>query len=161
MSANFSRCVPDSPSPRRSAWRGEGIGGSHVVNAILTFAVDCYGWGTSGDAMPKAQAAKAALYQSIGDLLADIVAADAVPPLGRSLLYCACEGLALEGVTAEEQEAAWRLTRAVHAFEFAMIHSAAPDRIYARQALKRAHAAWTKQRAALPAFAPQVRALAA
>jgi hypothetical protein len=96
--------------------------------------------------MPQDLRAIAAPYTIIGSLLAEVVARDFVQRAERLMLYEAVE--ALSGVPEADVTLAWRVARAVHAFEFAMIHSAAPDRIYARKALKRAQAAWTKQRPA-------------
>jgi hypothetical protein len=111
---------------------------------MLTSMTDCYGWGTLGDfKMPQDLRAIAAPYQVIGSLLADVVARDFVRREERLMLYDAVEALA--GASEADVTLAWRVTRAVHAFEFAMIHSAAPDRIYARKALKRAQASWAKQ----------------
>jgi hypothetical protein len=86
----------------------------------------------------------AAPYHAIASLLAEVAARDCVRREERLMLYDAFESLVALGAPQADVEVAWRVTRAVHAFEFAMIHSAAPDRIYARKALKRAQAAWTK-----------------
>jgi hypothetical protein len=83
-------------------------------------------------------------YRLIADLLAEVVATDRVPRQGRSLLYDAIDAMAAAEVPEAEFAVAWRVTRAIHALEFAMAHSAAPDRIYARKALKRAQACWSK-----------------
>jgi hypothetical protein len=104
-----------------------------------------------GMKMPHGLREMAAPYRLIGDLLSKIAATDAVSRGERIRLYEAVEALAALNAPDADFALAWRATRAVHAFEFAMVHSAAPDRIYARKALKRALAAWTKQIPALRA----------
>ncbi|MBV8686578.1 MAG: hypothetical protein JOZ90_11715 [Alphaproteobacteria bacterium] len=77
-------------------------------------------------------------------MLSRISAEDCVPPDARRGLYEAIEALARAGAPAAEVALAESVARAVHRLEFALHHSAAPDRIYARKALERTRAAWTK-----------------
>jgi hypothetical protein len=98
--------------------------------------------------MPHSLRDRAAPYQAIANVLAEVGAADGVRREERLRLFEAVAALAAWGAPEAEIALAWRLTRSVHAFEFAMLHSAAPDRIYARKALKRAQEAWTRHLAA-------------
>lgn len=125
--------------------QGRAFPAAKLVNAMLTPIGDCYGWGTLGGfEMPHSLRDRAAPYQAIANVLVEVGAADGVRREDRLRLFEAVAALEAWGAPEAEVALAWRLTRAVHAFEFAMIHSAAPDRIYVRKALKRAQEAWTK-----------------